>query len=73
MYVLVLVGYVITGGGQYTGSSVASPLIVGRFDSAKSCYDTISVFDKSKASKDTDLREFRWGLLCVPAGADMKQ
>jgi hypothetical protein len=72
MYVLVLVGYVIAGGSRVAGPSVAAPLIVGHFDSAKSCYDTVNGFDKSKASKDTDLREYRWGLLCLPAGSETK-
>lgn len=72
MYVLVLIGYVVVGAGHSAGPSVASPLIVGHFDSAKSCFDTIGEFERTKAAKDNDLREYRWSLLCIPAGADTK-
>ena len=72
MYALILVGYVVLGGGQYAGSTVASQLVLGHFDSARSCNDAIGGFDRSKAFKDGELREYRWGLLCLPSGPEGK-
>jgi hypothetical protein len=71
MFTLVLIGYVVLGGGQYAGSSIPQQTIVGHFDSAQACADAVKAFDRAKAFKDVtdNMHEYRWGFLCAPGGS----
>jgi hypothetical protein len=70
MFVLILVGYVVLGSGQNMSSGIQSPLIVGKYDSEKSCRDAMMNFDRGKSFRDitNNMNEYRWGFLCAPAG-----
>jgi hypothetical protein len=71
MYVLILVGYVVLGGGQYAGSTTATQTILGRFDSAQDCLAALNSSDRARGFKEVNdnLREYRSGLLCAPGGS----
>jgi hypothetical protein len=70
MYVLVLIGYVVAGGGP----SVPSQLIVGSYSSEKMCHDALREFDKTRSFREIsdNMRDYKWGFICAPSGVGAK-
>jgi hypothetical protein len=70
MYVLLLIGYTV-----YAGTTVTTPVQsqIGYFTSKGACTEALANYNPGTDLKNvTPMGEYRWALLCLPAGTGLQ-